>query len=189
MINVATFIFPLFFPPILTFFSYIVLIKKYFFFFFRIMDVLATVISPQTGEESGSLCPSLPLKQRLIGFGACFCLGLIFGFFSWVSIVFMNYETFALMFTLANVSTICGSFFLAGPVRQAKMMFTENRWIATLIYILSLIATILVVIFIPNVFLVVLCSMVQFTAMWWYFLSYIPGAHSFLQGVFAAKFG
>lgn len=154
------------------------------------MDTFTTVIAAQDGtHENESLCPTLPLKQRLIGFAGCFVVGVIFGVFSWISIFFTNFLSFGLFFTLGNVSAICGSFFLAGPLKQAKRMFSESRWIATSIYLVSLIGTLLVAIFLNSGILVMICSLIQFTAMMWYFLSYIPGAHGCIKGAVAAKFG
>lgn len=153
------------------------------------MDTLTTVIAAaDSDQENKSLCPTLPWKYRLIGFAACFIVGLVFGIFSWISVFLGNYVGFGLMYTLANIAAIVSSFFLAGPLTQAKSMFSEGRWIATLIYLVSVILTLMAAIWLKSGLLVIILSLVQFGAMWWYFLSYIPGAHSCVKSIVAAKF-
>lgn len=154
------------------------------------MDTFTTVVAAQGATaENESICPSLPLKERLIGFAACFVLGMILNVLSWASVFVGNYVSFGVMFTLGNISAIAGSLFLAGPTKQAKRMFTESRWITTAVYLVSLVATLLVAFLLHNGILVILCSLVQWMAMWWYFLSYIPGAQECIKGALAAKFG
>lgn len=153
------------------------------------METFSTIIAADGVHENESICPSLPLKERLVGFAACFVLGLILNVLSWVSVFFANYMSFGILFTLGNVSAIVGSLFLAGPMKQAKRMFTESRWIATVVYIVSLVGTLLVAFLFHSGLLVIICSLIQWLAMWWYFLSYIPGAHDCIKGVMAAKFG
>lgn len=153
------------------------------------MDTLSTVLAATEGDqENKSLCPTLPWKHRLIGFAASFVVGLVFGIFSWISVFLGNYLGFGLMFTLGSISAIAGSFFLAGPLTQAKSMFSEGRWIATLICLGSIILTLMAAIWLKSGILVIILSLIQFGAMWWYFLSYIPGAHTCLTSLVAAKF-
>lgn len=78
--------------------------------------------------------------------------------------------------------SIGGFMFLAGPMRQLKSMFSEGRWIATLVYLLSMILTIVVAVVLKSGILVIFCCLIQFCAMWWYFLSYIPFARTAIRG-------
>lgn len=161
----------------------------FFSAFFEAMDNFSSIVTAEGVTENESVCPTLSFKTRLTGFFACFVIGLIFNVFSWVTVFMGDYIGFAMLFTLGNISAISGSLFLAGPLKQAKRMFNESRWIATTVYILSLIATIVVAVLLNNGFLVIICSLIQWGAMWWYFLSYIPGGRECIKGVVAAKFG
>lgn len=153
------------------------------------MDTLTTVIAAtDVPQENNSLCPSLPWKYRLVGFASCFAVGLVFSIISWISVFLANYVGFGLMFTLANLFAIAGSFFLAGPLAQAKSAFSEDRWMATAVYLVTVALTLLAALWLKSGILVVIFSLVQFGALLWYFLSYIPGANTCLKSVIAAKF-
>lgn len=136
------------------------------------------------GEEANELCPSLSYTQRLYGFAACLVLGLVFAFMSWMAFVGMNMLLFAMMVTLSNVSSISGSLFLMGPKKQLQKMFEETRLIATIVYLVSIVVTILVAVTIKSTALVIICCIVQYCAMLWYGISYIPFARDAVKGCF-----
>lgn len=153
------------------------------------MDTLTTVIAVTDGDqENSSLCPSLGWKYRLGGFVCCFAGGLFFSILSCFSVFLGNYRTFGVFFTLANLLCIAGSFFLAGPLSQAKSAFSEDRWMGTVAYLITLVLTLLAALWLKSGILVIIFSIVQFGALLWYFLSYIPGANNCLKSVIAAKF-
>lgn len=87
-------------------------------------------------------CPSLSLKTRMIGFGACFGLGMLLSFMSTMSI--LNPTTFAVTYTLGNMIALASTGFLFGPVRQIKNMFALKRVVATVIYLTTLGLTLVV---------------------------------------------
>lgn len=68
--------------------------------------------------------------------------------------------------------------FLFGPWRQMKNMFAGKRIIATLVYLITLIATLVVAIVVKSVPLVIVMIIIQFIALVWYTLSYIPYARN-----------
>ncbi|CAD2216521.1 hypothetical protein AGDE_00592 [Angomonas deanei] len=129
-----------------------------------------------SSSENESLCPSLTFKQRLYGAGGCLVLGFIFSILSWVSVFLQDYVFFGVLFTIGNLISISGSLFLCGPVKQIKNMFNEGRWIASAVYIVTMILTILAAVLLKNGIAVIFCCLIQYVAMWWYFLSYIPFA-------------
>ncbi|RYG44148.1 hypothetical protein EON67_12100 [archaeon] len=162
------------------------------------------------------LCPSLPLKYRIIGFASCFVLGMILTFMSAISIT--RPVQFAVMYTIGNIVSMlrcvvrcaqsphahaspasravtahcihprnrahpvplpdCSTMFLFGPWRQMKNMFAAKRIIATLVYLITLIATLVVAIVVKSVPLVIVMIIIQFIALVWYTLSYIPYARN-----------
>eukprot|EP00672_Neobodo_designis_P028411 CAMPEP_0174854038 /NCGR_PEP_ID=MMETSP1114-20130205/29786_1 /TAXON_ID=312471 /ORGANISM="Neobodo designis, Strain CCAP 1951/1" /LENGTH=147 /DNA_ID=CAMNT_0016088711 /DNA_START=29 /DNA_END=472 /DNA_ORIENTATION=+ len=132
-------------------------------------------------EEQNDLCPSLTFKQRIIAFFCTLCLGVLFGILAWVAIFQKNYVQFGVFFTLSNCTAIGGSMFLAGPLKQLKKMFEETRWIATSIYLLMMIMTLVAAFAIKSPALVIICCLLQYLAMVWYGLSYIPYARTVVK--------
>lgn len=144
---------------------------------------MASVVGAALGfEEPNDLCPTLTFQQRMYGFAGCLTLGVLFAFMSWVSFIKMNMVMFAMMVTMSNVVSIGGSFFLAGPRKQLQRMFEETRLIATIVYLVSMVLTVLVAVTLKIAGLVILCCIVQYGAMIWYGLSYIPFARNAVKG-------
>ena len=79
---------------------------------------LKNKVDKDTGKDS--LCPSLTLKQRVIGFAVCWTLGLVISILSFGAI-FMALSgemwRFAVPYTLGTVLSLAGSFFLSGPLK------------------------------------------------------------------------
>ena len=89
---------------------------------------------------------------------------------------------FVLMYTIGNLVSLSASMFLAGPSRQASKMFGKTRLWTSVVYLTSMVATILVC-FVPmatgvRVPLLLVLVVVQFCAMVWYMLSYVPYGRS-----------
>ncbi|KAL7702877.1 Got1/Sft2-like family [Lotmaria passim] len=127
-------------------------------------------------DSQESLCPSLTFKQRLQGCGICAGFGLLCLILSWVCVVLLQYVLFGLVFTVGSLSLLGSTFFLAGPVRQFKSMFSEGRWIASVVYLISMVLTIIFAAVLDSVVLTIIMSIVQVAALAWYILSYIPFA-------------
>lgn len=132
-------------------------------------------------EENHEFCPSLSLKQRVIGFACSLALGGIFAGISWIELFQNDYVAFGILITFSNVCAIGGSMFLAGPVKQVKKMFEETRWIATSVYLLMMIMTLVAAFAIKSPALVIVCCIFQYLAMIWYGLSYIPYARTVIK--------
>jgi len=64
--------------------------------------------------------------------------------------------------------------FLIGPLRQFKNMVKPVRLIASLIFVSSMIMTFVAIFVFENSILVIIFVIVQFCALVWYVLSYIP---------------
>jgi hypothetical protein len=144
---------------------------------------MTSVVQAAMGfDEPNDLCPTLSFQQRLYGFVGSLILGFMFAFMSWASLIRGNLVMFAIMVTLSNAVSIGGSFFLAGPVKQIQRMFEETRMIATIVYLVSMVLTILVAVSLKITALVILCCVVQYCAMIWYGLSYIPFARNAVKG-------
>ena len=145
-------------------------------------------LGPPTRREMAAeaMCPDLTFRQRLYGFGICFALGCL------VSLGSMMYfhrllagqpTPFAVNYTVGNLVALSSTFFLVGPARQLKRMSSATRCGAAFVYVSSMAATLVCALVLPRVTklpssaiagLVVACIVVQFCAMFWYALSYVP---------------
>ena len=66
---------------------------------------------------------------------------------------------------------------LLGPKRQLRNMTSATRWIAALVYVSAMAVTLVACFLIKGNgggIIVLACVIVQFCAMFWYALSYIP---------------
>ncbi|KAL3899801.1 MAG: hypothetical protein SGCHY_001793 [Lobulomycetales sp.] len=117
----------------------------------------------------------LSRKQRFIGFGCCFFGGILLSFLSTLLLTTGMLTAFAVLYTVGNLVSLAGTGFLVGFSTQLKKMFDPVRLIATLIFIGSMIATLIVAFTLDNgqILVLILC-LVQFIALFWYSASYIP---------------
>mmetsp|Transcript_20134 Transcript_20134/g.30154 ORF Transcript_20134/g.30154 Transcript_20134/m.30154 type:complete len:221 (+) Transcript_20134:58-720(+) len=120
--------------------------------------------------------PPLTWEQRLWGFGIFFGFGCLISFLSTFSLaqIMINPSKFAITYTLGNVLSICSLMFLMGPCNQLKKMFDSDRRIATMIYLGSMVLTLIAVFkHIPGYFVLPIIFF-QFCALVWYSATYIP---------------
>eukprot|EP00472_Partenskyella_glossopodia_P008026 CAMPEP_0197524950 /NCGR_PEP_ID=MMETSP1318-20131121/10462_1 /TAXON_ID=552666 /ORGANISM="Partenskyella glossopodia, Strain RCC365" /LENGTH=159 /DNA_ID=CAMNT_0043078057 /DNA_START=116 /DNA_END=595 /DNA_ORIENTATION=- len=130
-------------------------------------------------DEFGEHCPKLSMKTRITLWAVCTGVGAFLAFLGGIFVfkIATQPEIFAILYTGGNLMAICATMFLWGPCGQCRKMWDKSRWGATLIYFLSMAATITVAFTVPipyNVIAVILCLIVQFCAMVWYSASYIP---------------
>mmetsp|Transcript_9601 Transcript_9601/g.24456 ORF Transcript_9601/g.24456 Transcript_9601/m.24456 type:complete len:176 (+) Transcript_9601:356-883(+) len=129
---------------------------------------------------------TLSRMQRLIGFGVMFGIGL---FFSFISQLFMlNPRKFGVCYTIGNLLSLGSMMFLMGPVNQIKNMFHKARWVATLLYLGALIGTLVSAIYYQSALLTLIFICLQFCAMIWYSISYIPYARQVIMKMLGACF-
>eukprot|EP00349_Pseudokeronopsis_sp_Brazil_P005492 CAMPEP_0202958294 /NCGR_PEP_ID=MMETSP1396-20130829/2657_1 /ASSEMBLY_ACC=CAM_ASM_000872 /TAXON_ID= /ORGANISM="Pseudokeronopsis sp., Strain Brazil" /LENGTH=174 /DNA_ID=CAMNT_0049676293 /DNA_START=9 /DNA_END=533 /DNA_ORIENTATION=+ len=140
----------------------------------------------RAGAQAGkdSLCPSLTLKQRLIGFGVTTCLGLLISILSFVAFLTGSGVTvFAIFYTIGTVLSLTASMFLSGPLKQLKQMFDKTRIITTLVLLGSILTVLLtgIIAGIMNdevgalgTIIILVGIIVEYCAYFWYSLSYIP---------------
>eukprot|EP00039_Didymoeca_costata_P009363 m.123827 g.123827 ORF g.123827 m.123827 type:complete len:183 (-) comp14458_c0_seq3:2648-3196(-) len=114
------------------------------------------------------------LTSLILGFGLS-CLGVFL--FSVHNIV-----GFAVCYSLGSVCSICSSLFLFGPWYQIKNMFKETRIVATLIMLAAVGMTLFSALYWKEALLCLLFVIVQFLAVTWYGLSYIPYARRLVGG-------
>jgi len=99
---------------------------------------------------------------------------------------------FAFLYTLGNFLSLAGSFFLSGPKAQCQKIKAKDRVLTSFIFICTMILTLVVVFMHPffgrALFILALVA-VQWCALVWYILSYVPYGHSMgrraLRGLFS----
>ncbi|CAI5942576.1 unnamed protein product [Closterium sp. NIES-64] len=108
---------------------------------------------PSILDELNQYC-SLTLKQSIL--------------------VFPSPIKFALTYSIGNLMAIGSTGFLIGFTRQLKMMFDPIRIGAAIVFVLSLVLTLVAALYVQDALLTLLCIVVQACSLIWYSLSYIP---------------
>lgn len=157
------------------------------------MDKLKRALSggEERGDEEQGIVTqivdtsSLSWSTRVKGFAICFVLGFVF---SLVGSVFMAFpgglRMFGVFYTLGNLTALCSTLFLMGPANQIKKMFAPTRAIATCVVLAFLVLTLMAAFWWKNALLTIIFCIIQFLAMTWYSLSYIPFARDAVKKCF-----
>lgn len=94
---------------------------------------------------------------------------------------------FAVLYTFGNVLALASTCFLMGPLNQLKKMFAKTRVIATILVLVMFVLTLVCAFALKNgAPLAILCCVLQFFALTWYSLSYIPYARDAAKKCFSA---
>lgn len=134
--------------------------------------------------NSDVMCPSMTIKQRIIGWLSCLALGLVLEFSGMgrgVRAVVGGEkaaERFAILYSVGNLIALMGTFFLAGPMRQIRRMGREHRWAVSLCFLVSMVLTLVVAMLPGNwhgrTLILLILTLIQWASLVWYTLSYIP---------------
>ncbi len=131
-------------------------------------------------EEGMDECfPSLTYQQRLWGFGLCLALGMVLSYMSGFYLV--RPAKFAMLYTTGNLFALCSTMFLMGPAAQIQRMFHPDRAIATGIYLGTMVLTVIVAVRSGSLALVLPLIVLQYVALIWYSLSYVPFGQRILK--------
>ncbi|KAH9713016.1 Vesicle transport protein [Citrus sinensis] len=103
-------------------------------------------------------------------------------------LVFFNPIKFGITFTFGNLLSLGSTAFLIGPKRQVTMMLDPARIYATAIYLASMIIALFSALYVHNKLLTLLALILEFGALIWYSLSYIPFARSMVSKIMLACF-
>ncbi|XP_054803442.1 uncharacterized protein LOC129306735 [Prosopis cineraria] len=129
---------------------------------------------------------TLSTEQRLHGFVICFVAGLTCTLLS--MLVFLNPVKFGITFTLGNLLSLGSTAFLIGPKRQLTMMLDPVRIYATAVFLASIIIALICALYAHNKLLTLLAIILEFGALVWYSLSYIPFARSMVSKILVSCF-
>jgi len=144
-------------------------------------------ITEITGGENSSMCPSMGFKDRMIAFGVCTGIGIMFSIGGTINLFFMNYAGFAALYSLGTIISLCGTGFLRGPVKQIKSLTDPKRGVAVAILFTMIILTLVIALNdnIANPGKGILCLIFvagQFLAYVWYCLTFIPYGRETVMG-------
>ena len=155
------------------------------------MDKLKRVLTGDDGtdsvdEERGFVdqaldASSLSWSTRIKAFAACFALGFLISILSSICLYTGSLSKFAILYSMGNLVALASTCFLMGPVAQLKRMFASTRLIATLLMIFFLVLTMMAALWWKSNILAIIFAILQFCAMIWYSLSYIPYARDAIK--------
>ncbi|KAG8458610.1 hypothetical protein KFE25_008407 [Diacronema lutheri] len=153
----------------------------------RLEERLRAFRKPQPPPVVDAPCvPALSLRQRVLGFAACFVLGSVLSLGSisaFASLLAGNPAPFALQFSAGNLLSTLSTGFIVGFRTQARSMAEHHRALSALVFVGSMLATLaLTLLLSPHGLVVLACIAVQYGAMVWYIASYIPFGRSMLAG-------
>ncbi|XP_071455366.1 vesicle transport protein SFT2A [Hetaerina americana] len=129
---------------------------------------------------------SLSWSTRLKAFVICFILGLLMSFLGTLCLFLgKGLAMFSVIYTLGNLVSLASTCFLMGPFNQIKKMFAPTRAIATIVMFVCFGLTLFAGIGLKNAALALVFCILQFLAMTWYSISYIPYARDAIKGMFS----
>ncbi|KAM6956821.1 vesicle transport protein SFT2A [Aplochiton taeniatus] len=155
------------------------------------MDKLRRVLSGREENEELGLtaqvldASTLSYSTRVKWFVICFAAGVLCSIFG-TALLFLpsGLKLFAVFYTLGNIAAVSSTCFLMGPLKQLKRMFEPTRLIATIVMLLCLILTLCAVFWWQKKGLAIIFCILQFLAMTWYSISYIPFARDAVMKCF-----
>nr|XP_028579711.1 vesicle transport protein SFT2A [Podarcis muralis] len=160
------------------------------------MEKLRRVLSGQDDEEQGLTSQvldssTLSFSTRVKWFAICFASGIVCSILGTAMLWLPGSGTklFAVFYTLGNIAALASTCFLMGPVKQLKKMFEPTRLIVTIVMLLCFICTLCAVFWWGKKGLALLFCILQFLAMTWYSLSYIPYARDAVLKCFTSCLG
>ena len=132
-------------------------------------------------------CFELTRMQRLYGFCITVFCGIVCSFLA--SLMWLNPRKFAILYTLGNVLSLGSTGFLTGFWNQLKNMFKGTRFVATLVYLGAMVMTLVSACYFQSFGMTLVFLGVQWCALVWYCLSYIPYGRQMVGGCLKSCFG
>jgi len=136
-----------------------------------------------TKAKSDPCLPSLTKKQRIIGFMLCLSLGLFCFFLCslYIPVLILKARKFAMLYTMGSLFFLMSFSALWGPVNHLKHLFSGDRLLFSIVYFLTIGATLYFSMWKRSLIMTIFCAVIQILAMVWYIISYIPGGQTGLK--------
>uniref|UniRef100_A0AC35TI91 Vesicle transport protein n=1 Tax=Rhabditophanes sp. KR3021 TaxID=114890 RepID=A0AC35TI91_9BILA len=125
---------------------------------------------------------------RVQCFIGCLILSIVASICSASLLVERKMTGYVVLVSIGSIISICGSFFLSGPKKQLRSMFEAQRIVATIIYLVSIVMALVAALAIKSVPLALLFIVIQYAAMIWYSISYIPYARNLVTRALCSCF-
>lgn len=135
--------------------------------------------------DEGQWFPTMSWITRIQGFALCWALGFFANVVAWVALAAHNYVKYSLLSSVGNVMSMMSTVMLMGPLAQCKRMFDPIRRETTIVYLASIAATISAALVWHSAPLCALFTIVQYAALVWYSLSYVPYGRELARSVLA----
>lgn len=149
---------------------------------------------PEPDDERGIMTEfsesmTFSWSTRIKGFAICFVIGVVCSILGSALLAIPSSKgltLFALFYTVGNILSLSSTCFLMGPCNQLKKMFAETRIFATIIVVVCIVLTLMSALWWKKAGLAILFCILQFVALTWYSLSYIPFARDAVKKCFAS---
>jgi len=128
-------------------------------------------------DDEESCFPKLTYSQRITGFIICLGVGFFLEIFAFIALIGLfkgKPGPFAIFYSLGNVAALLSTCFLVGFIRQFKNMTAKKRYLASAAYLGCIIMTLISALVLKNPVLTIVFLLLQFVALAWYVLTYIP---------------
>lgn len=138
------------------------------------LDALEGEIGGIGDEEREQLIPGLTISQRIQGFALFFSIALFSSFLSWIALGMGSMWKFTFLSSFGTMLSLLSTFMLMGPSSQLQYMMDNERRTASLMYIGSVLLSFMIAILYQSTFLCLISTLLQYSCLGWYSLSYIP---------------
>uniref|UniRef100_A0A7S0YNV7 Vesicle transport protein n=1 Tax=Hemiselmis tepida TaxID=464990 RepID=A0A7S0YNV7_9CRYP len=131
---------------------------------------------PETAADYVEEAMTMSYRNRLIAFVICLASGVFFTALSTLMLpmIVIKPHKFAVSYSLGNLLMLGSTAFLVGPKKQIQNMCQGHRALASSSYVAAMVGTIYSALWLRVWIMVLACIGVQFAALVWYSLSYIP---------------
>lgn len=156
------------------------------------MDKLKKALSGDDQDEEAGIMTqmyessTLSWSTRIRGFLICFVVGILFSLLG-TFFMFLPHGgliLFGIFYSLGSLMSLSSTCFLMGPVSQLKKMFAATRIIATILVLVFIALTLMAALWWNRTGLTILFCILQFLALTWYSISYIPFARDAVKKCF-----
>ncbi|CAJ0964108.1 unnamed protein product, partial [Mesorhabditis belari] len=131
----------------------------------------------------------LSWDTRVQCFAGCFILSCVSSLCASALLVIGRFTGFCVLTSVGSLLSLGGTCFLSGPIKQCKSMFAANRWVASLAYIGFILAALISGMVLNNAPLAIIFTVLQYLAMAYYSLTYIPFARRWIDHVLCSCLG
>lgn len=141
----------------------------------------STAADNGNGNTDGGCFPEMSWSMRIQGYLLFTALGFFSSFMGMLAFSTGAVWKYAVLSTIGQIMSLMSTILLMGPKRQLEAMFDQTRRTTTLCYLGSVACTLVVAVWLRSPLLCFICGMIQYGALIWYSLSYIPYGREFIS--------